>query len=82
MAQLQQHDPPLVVKCDFLDKSVLEAIQDVRFSRIQSLLANPRQELESLAGLCGYESQNALRKFFKARTGLTLSAWRKRHAGT
>lgn len=63
-------------------KSVLEAIQDVRFSRIQSLLANPRQELESLAGLCGYESQNALRKFFKARTGLTLSAWRKRHAGT
>lgn len=62
-------------------QSVLEAIQDVRLAKIQELLANPRQDLELMSGLCGYETQNALRKFFKARTGLTLTDWRRRHFG-
>ena len=59
-------------------KSALKAIQDVRLAKIKELLANPRQSLELLAGFCGYESQNSLRKFFKSRTGLTLSEWRNR----
>lgn len=62
-------------------RSVLEAIQDVRLAKIQELIAKPRQSLELLAGFCGYESQNSLRKFFKARTGMTLSEWRKKHFG-
>ena len=62
-------------------RSALEAIQDVRLAKIKELIANPRQSLESLAGFCGYESQNALRKFFKAHTGMTLSEWRKKRLG-
>lgn len=61
--------------------SVLDEIQSVRLERIKSLLANPHQQLDILVDFCGYTSQNALRKFFKAKTGMTLSCWRKKHFG-
>lgn len=62
-------------------KSVLEAIHEARLARMQELLSNPAQELSAIANLCGYSSQNAACKFFRIKTGMTMSAWRRRHLG-
>ena len=48
---------------------------------MQELLSNPAQELSAIANLCGYFSQNAACKFFRIKTGMTMSAWRRRHLG-
>ena len=62
-------------------KTVLEAIHEVRLAKVRALLSDPDQDLEPIANLCGYTNRNSLCKFFKAKTGLTLSAWRRRHLG-
>lgn len=62
-------------------KSILEAIHEARLARMQELLSNPAQELSAIANLCGYFSQNAACKFFRIKTGMTMSAWRRRHLG-
>ena len=62
-------------------KSILEAIHEARLARMQELLSNPAQELSAIANLCGYSSQNAACKFFRIKTGMTMSAWRRRHLG-
>ena len=61
--------------------SILEAIHEERLSRMQELLLNPSQYLGAIANLCGYASQNAACKFFRIKTGMTMSAWRRRHLG-
>ena len=48
-------------------KSILEEILDL--------------PLGTLAGLAGFSSENHLQRQFKARYGMTLSAWRKRQLG-
>ena len=35
--------------------------------------------LSALAAFCGFSGYQALQKAFRSRTGLTMSAWRKRH---
>ena len=62
-------------------KSVLETILEVRLTNAVKLLSNPRQDLNSIANLCGYETPNSFRKFFTQKTGLSPSAWRKKHLG-
>ncbi len=32
--------------------------------------------LKAISDFCGFENPNSLRKFFKARTGRTMSEWR------
>lgn len=61
--------------------SILEAIHKERLSRMQELLSNPLQALSAIANLCGYASQNAACKFFRLKTGMTMTAWRRRHLG-
>ena len=66
-------------------QSMLEMIHDVRLARMKELLSDPAQELYAIANLCGYSSQNAACKFFRLKTGSTMTAWRneciKRTAG-
>lgn len=62
-------------------KSALETIHEIRLANAEKLLSNPRQELDSIANLCGYETTNSFRKFFTQQTGLTPLAWRKKHLG-
>ena len=63
----------------FTGKSILEAIQEERLQHMKDLLSKPAQALDSIANLCGYSSRNAACKFFRIKTGLTMSAWRKKH---
>jgi len=60
-------------------QSILEAIHAVRLARMKELLANPAQTLAAIANLCGYSSQNAACKFFRLKTGMTMSGWRLHH---
>lgn len=62
-------------------QSILEMIHSVRLTRMQELLSNPIQGLSAIANLCGYASQNAACKFFRLKTGMTMSAWRRKYAG-
>ena len=62
-------------------KSILEEILDVRFEKLLPLLERGHLPLGTLAGLAGFSSENHLQRQFKARYGMTLSAWRKRHLG-
>ena len=62
-------------------KSILEEILDVRFDKLLPLLERGHLQLGALAGLAGFSSENHLQRQFKARYGMTLSEWRKRHLG-
>lgn len=59
--------------------TILDEIQSVRLDRAKQMLLNPNQELKPISSFCGFKSPNSLRKFFLKETGLTLSAWRKKH---
>ena len=58
-------------------KSILEEIQDVRFEKVFELLRDPRRQIGAIAGMCGFATEVALRKAFRLRTGLSMSAWRR-----
>lgn len=58
-------------------KSILEEIIDVRFEKLLPLLEQGHIALGALAGLTGFTSENQLQRQFKARFGMTLSAYRK-----
>ena len=61
---------------------ILQEIQEVRFERLLSLLADPSVPLASLPGRAGFTSENNLQRQFKARFGTTLSAYRRAGGAT
>lgn len=60
--------------------SMHEMITTVRFKRVEQLLADPAQKIEPIANLCGWRSATHLMRAFRQRYGLSMSAWRTRHA--
>ncbi len=44
-----------------------------------ALLRNPRQAIDGIANLCGYDSDSTLRYAFKAKTGLSMRDWRRQN---
>ena len=61
-------------------ESVLEThvfVDDVLAPRhvVEQLLAGT-MPLKAISDFCGFENPNSLRKFFKAQTGMTMTAWR------
>ena len=62
-------------------KTIRSAILDQRFAEVERLLGNPSQLLEPIANLCGWSSSAHLKRMFKARYGMTMSAWRARRLG-
>ena len=59
-------------------KSILQEIDDVRFERGFEMLRDSKRQIGSIAGACGFSTEVALRKAFRLRTGMSMSAWRKR----
>jgi len=60
-----------------LGHSILDEIQNVRLEKVCFLLSRTETPIGAIAGLCGYRTDIALRKFFRVRMGLSLAAWRK-----
>ena len=56
--------------------SIHDEIRDVRLERVESLLRNPRQQISTLAELCGWKSAAALRTAFRTKHGKSLAEWR------
>ena len=59
-------------------KSILEEIIDVRFEKLLPLLTSDCSVLGSLASQSGFSSENTLQRAFKARYGMSPSAYRKK----
>ena len=59
--------------------SVMDEMHAVRLERAKQLLAGT-MPLKAISDFCGFGSPNSLRKFFKARTGVTMTAWRLQRA--
>lgn len=59
--------------------SVLDEMHAVQLERAKQLLAGT-MPLKAISDFCGFENPNSLRKFFKAQTGMTMTAWRHQKA--
>lgn len=57
--------------------SILEEILRVRFERVELLLRSRSQKVGTLANLCGWRTENALRTAFLKRYGKSMRAWRE-----
>jgi len=60
-------------------RSILDAIDEVRFAKVFDLLRNPRQRLDAIPDLSGFATGVALRKAFRLRTGMSMRDWRKQN---
>ena len=58
-------------------KSILEEILDRRFEHVFELLRDPRRQIGAISGMCGFATGVALRKAFRLRVGMSMSAWRE-----
>ena len=66
-------------RCYYRTPKAIEEGIDVRFERLLALLTAEHCVLGALAGQAGFPSENILQRAFKARYGMTLSAYRKKH---
>lgn len=62
--------------------TIHEEIRNVRMAKAFALLRNPRQAIDGIANLCGYDSDSTLRYAFKAKTGLSMCDWRRQNGIT
>ena len=61
-------------------RTIGREIEEARFHAAQRMLAGPKRiRLDALANFCGYASDSALHKAFRARLGVTPGKWRKSH---
>lgn len=60
----------------YVNRSIHEEIVSVRLERVKVLLSNLRQDISSIASMCGWSSESALRKTFKERFGVSMREWR------
>ena len=65
---------------DVVGKSIRDAIAEARMDRAFMLLRRPNQAIGSIASLCGFGTDANLRRIFRIRTGMSLSAWRTHNA--
>jgi LacI family transcriptional regulator len=61
--------------------SVLDEIMHVRLERVFAMLSHRENRLGPIADFCGFGCEYELRKVFRARTGMSMREWRKRHLG-
>ena len=63
--------------------TIYDEILSVRMERVENLLRNPFCKIDTIAAVCGWASNAALRTLFKRRHGgLSMSEWRERNAKT
>lgn len=58
-------------------RTITDALADARWERLQVLLRRDDADLSALPVLCGFRSASALRQFFRRRTGMSMTEWRK-----
>ena len=63
----------------FTHHTIAEEIREVRLAKVFALLRQPEVAIESIANVCGYESDSTLRYTFKAKTGLSMRDWRRQN---
>lgn len=63
----------------FTHHTIAEEIREVRLAKVFALLRQPEVAINSLANICGYESDSTLRYAFKAKTGLSMRDWRRKN---
>lgn len=61
-------------------KSILETIEEARWERLLVLLRRRKAGIASLPSMCGFRTASALRQFFRRRTGMSMTDWRKANA--
>ena len=61
--------------------SVLEEIRHVRLEKVETLLSQTDTPIGAIADFCGWGSSVALKRFFRARTGMTMREWRRKNRG-
>ena len=62
-------------------RTIREEIQSLRIERAKQLLMNPRRIISAVPALCGFLSQTTFMRFFKTKTGMTMSEYRRAHSG-
>ena len=60
-----------------LGHSVKDEIMDARLEQVKRLLADRRTGISAIADMCGYADGSALRRAFLAKTGCSMSEWRR-----
>lgn len=60
--------------------SIMDEMMNTRLENVKTLLVTGRMSLMAIAQICGWKSLPILCRYFKKKTGLTLSAWRSVHA--
>ena len=63
-------------------QTILEAIMQIRLTKVKRLLAETNLNLVDIAERCGYSSSDVLRVLFKRATGLSPRNWRKKRNQT
>lgn len=63
----------------FTHHTIAEEIREVRLAKVFALLRQPDVAINSLANICGYESDSTLRYAFKAKTGISMREWRRQN---
>lgn len=63
-----------------LGHSALDEILHVRMEQSFTLLAKTDTAIGAIAGMCGFGSDSALDKLFRARCGMSMREWRKRNS--
>lgn len=57
--------------------SILEEIQEIRLAKAKELLMNPLLPMKAISDFCGFKTPNSLSRFFRLKTGQSMTAWRR-----
>ena len=60
-------------------KTILEALTEKRWEKLLVHLRRSDVNLSALPGICGFRSAASLRELFRRRTGMSMTAWRRRN---
>ena len=61
-------------------ETINQAIQNVRVSRAENLLATTNMKITEIAGRCGFPDSNYFTKLFRKKTGFLPSEYREIHS--
>lgn len=61
-------------------RRITEEIAAVRLERVLELLRDPNQDIGPIANMCGWDTDAYLKRLFKGKFGMTMSAWRTKNA--
>ena len=71
--------PPRILQRRFqevLDKTPIDELRERRLEHVCEMLAKTTTPIDLVGGFCGFNSNSNLKAAFKARYGMSLSAYR------